>query len=675
MLGKTSRLSHLWLILLFVASGFLNGCGDSENYVFTGTANNNPGGNTLTVNLDTAPVQARISGDAVTFEVSLYNSSLALVEVVTVPRGQSAVFQSLLDGTYTVRVIGEDANGDPVGYFDRVVNVGDDTSITIEGLIYTSTIPPIGSTDAPFLVITEVPDAITGGSDYDIEVTAYNANGEILTAATGNATLSATGVQPDAADGPQAFSNGRATFGVQFADDAEGNVSFTVSSPDLGSANSPSIPVSAAVPTDNPHLTFTTVPTEVNADEEFTVQVQLRDENDDLVTADGVAVTLAISGVPTPPVEGDLEGTLVANTVDGVATFSGLSFSLEGSYALTASATGYDSATSPTIVVEEALPVFTKLAVGDYTDGLIYIYSLTGLAAGNNDIAPIAIIGNGVDSEENYELESADGGNALWFSNDSDVIQLYTNLDDGDNMTNNDPAKVLWNDGDLPISSLAYDEGRDVLYAAQDSAMLPGVAIYTNAFDLATESEETALVSFDDYVYTVITDPESDRLFVFTDSAVAEAYDLHVFENASSLTDANESTIAHDVTTVTFPLNAAPFGGSYDAEHDRLYVADFNGETTFFYFLDDVASLGATATVSTVANGDPDPYFWDTAYDALNDTLYLSSYGSTGTSGSIAIYTDASTALTGPATTLAAPITISGANTLLSGPDGVTLLP
>jgi hypothetical protein len=69
------------------------------------------------------------------------------------------------------------------------------------------------------------------------------------------------------------------------------------------------------------------------------------------------AVTIAVSSGP-----GTISGTTTVNCVAGVATFTGISFSLPGTYELSASATGLSPALSSTITIT-LNPVLTELVV------------------------------------------------------------------------------------------------------------------------------------------------------------------------------------------------------------------------------------------------------------------------------------------------------------------------
>jgi hypothetical protein len=667
---KISMSRHLraWF-LLFVAVASLSGCGDSQDFVFTGTTNNNinPGGNALNVNLDTSPVQARISGDAISFEIQVYDANLALVAEETAARQRaSATFNGLPDGTFTVRVIGLDANGDPIGYFDRVVTLDGDASVTIEGLVYTSNIPPIGSTNAPFLVVTELPDAITGGNDFLIEVTAYDARGVQLTSASGSATLNANGLNLAGGNTSAAFANGKASFpDLSFAEAAEGNVTFSVTSA-AGNATTPSIPVSPAPPVGSPRLVFTTVPATAVADELFSpvLQVQLRDENDDPVTDDDVSVTLSIE---SGPIDGALEGTVSVDTIDGVATFPGVSATLAGTYTLAANAEGYDEDISSAIVVSGPAP-FTRLAVGDYTADRIYIYSLDTLNDGINNVTPTAIIGTDLSTEDNYGLESA-GSDAVWFTVSSgDQVKLFTNLNDGDNNLNNEPAGYLNTTAGYGVENVSYDEGRDILYGAGFANILDDrVEIWDDALDTLNNVTPTrAITGFTGDVYTLVLDPSEDRLFVVEETNTTSVLAVHVFETASDL-DGDQANITHNVSLMTVPATADPYSASYDRVNDRLWFGSYNKLFGGFLYLDGATSLAANVTANTVRPAGAS-YFWDTAYDYLTGTLYGTDYDNS----SVAIYDNADDII-GNSTQLPSKI-ISGSNTLLKGPDGITLL-
>ena len=669
MMSFSSRLIRGWIFLLVTVAA-LSGCGDSQDYVFTGTngGNANPTGNSLTVNLDTSPVQARISGDATSFEVTVFDSALAEVRSTTISRGQNALFEELPNGTYTIRVVGRDGNGGLVGYFDRVVTLdGDDVSVTIDGLVYASTVPPIGSTDAPFLVITELPDAITGGDSFLVQASAYDANGVLLGSASGDATITSSGLALAGGDTTVAFSNGRATFNdLSYPLEAEGNATLSVTS-DVGTATTPAIPVDAGEPVppeDEPHLVFTTEPSTAMATRRLSppLQVQLRDENDQPVTDDGVAVTIALASSPNPG-EAELTGDLTVETVDGVATFPAVEISMAGSYAITASATGYDSDTTGTIVVSEFL--YTTLAVGDQSAYRIRLYDLDEFQNGINNVTPTANIGNDEDTDNNYTLESADDGNAIWYCDNYPGIQLYTNVNDGDDSANNEPARILatpTND----IIDISYDEGRDILYACAGYSYigesLDRVFVWDDAFTLDNVTANRAITGFGSDVRSVCVDPGSDKLFVSCASNETQAFYVHVFENASTLSG-NQANIEHHVARVTYSDPGATFSAmSYDAATDRLWFA---GSFEQFHYCRDISTDDGVAAVNV--DTPDDDQTWSVFYDPLADMLYVSQGGA-----GLLFYEDASTINN---TQELPDATMPGENSNLGYATGLTLLP
>jgi hypothetical protein len=107
-------------------------------------------------------------------------------------------------------------------------------------------------------------------------------------------------------------------------------------------------------------LAFTASPTgNVTSGAAFTARVAVRDAGGNVVTGTPTQVTLSLTNAPGAT----LSGTTTATTVNGVATFTGLSVDRAGSgYTLQANATGLPSATSPAFGVVAGAPtalVFT----------------------------------------------------------------------------------------------------------------------------------------------------------------------------------------------------------------------------------------------------------------------------------------------------------------------------
>ena len=125
------------------------------------------------------------------------------------------------------------------------------------------------------------------------------------------------------------------------------------------------------------HLVFTQQPTDsaVGATISPAVKVELRDENDQLVTSATNSVTLSINNNPGGATLG---GTTSVNAVGGVATFSDLSLDHNGvGYTLDASAIGLPNATSSTFSISG----YVGLVVISETDPSLVITDAGNLVA------------------------------------------------------------------------------------------------------------------------------------------------------------------------------------------------------------------------------------------------------------------------------------------------------
>ncbi len=136
-------------------------------------------------------------------------------------------------------------------------------------------------------------------------------------------------------------STGAATFGgLSIA--APGTYTLTATSPGLTNAVSSSFLVTGGPAT---HLAFGTVPSSAIAAVTMSpITVQLFDASD--LTSNTSTATVTLSSNPV-----GLTGTVSAQPVNGIATFSNLVFSAPGTYTLTASASGITGVVSNSIVV------------------------------------------------------------------------------------------------------------------------------------------------------------------------------------------------------------------------------------------------------------------------------------------------------------------------------------
>src|SRR6266446_1995620 len=137
-------------------------------------------------------------------------------------------------------------------------------------------------------------------------------------------------------------------------------VTVTATYPDIPASTQKFFPATAAVTVTPSQLAFTVQPTDVVSAAAITpaVQVSIEDANGTVVNTATNAVTIAIG---TNPGGGTLSGTVTANAVAGVATFSNLSIDKTGTgYTLAASAATLTGATSTTFNVTPGTPA--KLA-------------------------------------------------------------------------------------------------------------------------------------------------------------------------------------------------------------------------------------------------------------------------------------------------------------------------
>jgi hypothetical protein len=101
-------------------------------------------------------------------------------------------------------------------------------------------------------------------------------------------------------------------------------------------------------------VAFTADPGTATPGGPFSVQVEIRDANDNIATNSTDAVTVAIG---TNPSGGTLSGTTTVNAVGGIAVFDGLSVDNAGhGYTLTASAPNLSGATSAPFDVSTSVP-------------------------------------------------------------------------------------------------------------------------------------------------------------------------------------------------------------------------------------------------------------------------------------------------------------------------------
>jgi uncharacterized repeat protein (TIGR03803 family) len=111
-------------------------------------------------------------------------------------------------------------------------------------------------------------------------------------------------------------------------------------------------------------LGFTSGPVSTTAGTSQSINVSVEDAAGATVTTDTSTITLAIASGPTG---GTISGTTSVAAVNGVATFSGLTFSTPGAYTLTATASNLTSATSSSFTI---VPSYTQIKLADLSNSL-----------------------------------------------------------------------------------------------------------------------------------------------------------------------------------------------------------------------------------------------------------------------------------------------------------------
>jgi hypothetical protein len=274
-------------------------------------------------------------------------------------------FGNATDATDDVTVsLGNNPGGGPLGGSTTVAAVNgvatfSNLSLTRIGSGYTleansGALPRITSSGfditsgPPYRVtITQQPSDVIAGAVIapSVQATLYDRYGNPATLATtpvsvslGNNPVGGTlgGTTTIAAAG------GVATFGNLSVDRAGLNYTLVAGASGIYSDTSVGFDVGVGAPA---ALAFTASPSgNVTSGAAFTARVAVRDAGGNLVTGTPTQVTLSL----TNAAGATLSGTPVATTINGVATFTGLSVDRAGSgYALQANATGLVPATSP----------------------------------------------------------------------------------------------------------------------------------------------------------------------------------------------------------------------------------------------------------------------------------------------------------------------------------------
>lgn len=233
--------------MLLLIGGLSLGCdsagsGDSGSAPIAsvpGQAQPNP---TVTVNLQEAAAGLPTLTEFRVLALDIRGAQLASQTVLV--GGTGVNFDGLPAGPLQMRVIGMDQNAAVLGFVDLDTAVPGMTQVVSTSLTPTSTVPPPATPGAPFLAFTGLPASYQGGVHYSIEVSAFNAQGQLDTAAVGSVGLSSSGTSPSRPASGVPLSAGRAVFSnLSFPSGANGTVTFSASAGGLQTVSSPTLPV------------------------------------------------------------------------------------------------------------------------------------------------------------------------------------------------------------------------------------------------------------------------------------------------------------------------------------------------------------------------------------------------------------------------------------------------
>jgi uncharacterized repeat protein (TIGR03803 family) len=301
-----------------------------------------------------------------------------------------------LGGTLTVAAV----NG--VATFSNlsITTTGSYTIKAADGALTTATSSSFTVTPAAAskLVFVQQPTSATAGSTISPAITAQieDQYGNLVTGNTSNVTISVASGPSSTLGGTLTVAavGGVATFN-NLSETTAGNFTLLAADGSLATATSASFTISAAAAA---KLGFVQQPTNVSPGASITppVTVAIEDTYGNIITSNTSSVTMSLASGP-----GTLSGTLTVAAVSGVATFSNLSLSTTGSYALKAIDGSFTTATSAGFTVGTATAAAlqfvqqpTNVAAGSAINPSVTVEIVDqfgNLATGNNPNVTIAV--------------------------------------------------------------------------------------------------------------------------------------------------------------------------------------------------------------------------------------------------------------------------------------------
>lgn len=329
---------QIWLLLL-VGLLLSAGCGHGDQR--SGGGATAPSVGALQLRFDFPP--ARLPAGVASLQVQAFNEAGDQVASLSSARVDQLTLE-LPVAKYLIRALFFDAQGNLLGFSDRVVTMtlpGPtvlEVEVMLTGAPPDSTVPAVGTSPAQLAFLLHPQDAASGTAQ-DVQVAALDPQGNIapftgtinLTLSQGTGVLSGT-TQAQAVDGV-------ADFSVLIVGQGEHRLQAAAN----GLASEQSLPFDildqAPVATT---LSFLSPPTTGAVGQDLgTIGVQVLDQFGNLLATGTNSITLG--GLP-------LNGTTTVNAVNGLATFTGVSPAQAGNFQLTATSDGLTGAATPLTV-------------------------------------------------------------------------------------------------------------------------------------------------------------------------------------------------------------------------------------------------------------------------------------------------------------------------------------
>lgn len=599
---------RLWTLLLSLILFAYAGCGNADQGFAGGPVQPGPGA-VADLQLRFDFPDARLPNGVAELQVQLFSADGENVRDFRSPRTDQLLVEDLTVGRYLVRTRFFDATGAPIGYSDQTVDVqlpGPtvlEVDILLTGAPPPSTLPETGTAPVRLAFLLHPQDAASDTAQ-PVQVVALDAAGNPASfAGNVNLTLSeGSGVLSGTLAGPTP------DFSVLVV--GSGPHRLLASADGLEGAESVPFQIVATAPVAT-GLRFLTEPgTGAVGQQLATAEVEVLDQfGNRLVTATN-AITLGGLG---------LNGTLIQNAVDGVASFPGLSPTEAGSFRLTASADGLTSATSSLTVDALTATTLNFVTVPAATkDGQTFSVEvevldqfgarLDGASAITLSLSSAPanmVLGGPLTQNAVNGLATFPG---LSLADAAGTVALLATSPDAASAVSSDIAVTLFQGRLYVVETSAnrvtsYNTGRGA-GPLLDAGALPVTTIATGL--------NVPISAFIDTV--------ADRLFL----ANAMAGRVLRFPDAST----NDGVPRNSFVSGSFPRGIA-----YDAATDSLFVGQQSLAEVYYY---QNASTGVPAIVNTIS-GFPGQ-FNDIAYDPAADRLFVAVQGA-----GVFVFDDAST--------------------------------